>query len=422
MLATAESFRTIVGLAALSGWIAWRYSRLPVSQDEGLWMLWGFTGARPYIDQVDCKPPGIHLWCWLLARITGFNPYACRLLQQVALGAIAITAYCLSGNVSAALCFIIVAQSAWFQGYFAWVEATSAGLWFLAFFCAPSVAMAFLVLAWLFNLKLVLPTIVFALLRGWFAEVAVALFLVALAALVLHIVVPRLARALWYGCVTVPKRLVQMRARDARRTLPQLDAKLLVPLLLIVALAISAAMHGFDASAWAAAAVYLGVNAAGRVWRPYHWIPLAPVLAFAALPIALTVVVVDLVTNGLYLGDIVARQRPVVSRYLKAAQKIGNGIFGNAGRLWVYGQFTQLYIYARARPALLPVEQVEIRHVITERREQTGTIEQVDTLIICPGEIRFLPEDFRPTVIEDGFMVLKRTRDSTEAPQCHSPT
>ncbi len=422
MLATAEPFRTIVGLAALNGWIAWRYSRLPVSQDEGLWMLWGFTGSRPYIDQVDCKPPGIHLWCWVFARITGFNPYACRLLQQLTLGAIAITAYCLSGNLSTALCFIIVAQSAWFQGYFAWVEAISAGLWFLAFYCAPSLAMGLLVLAWLFNLKLVLPTIVFALLRGWFAEVAAALLLLALAVLVLYFVAPVLARALWYGCVTVPKRLVQMRARNARWTLHRLDAKVLVPLLIIVALAISGGMHRFDASAWAGAAVYLGVNATGRVWRPYHWIPLAPVLAFAAPPIALTMVVVDLVTNGLYLGDIVARQRPVVSRYLKAAQNIGNGIFGNAGRLWVYGQFTQLYIYARSRPALLPVEQVEIRYVIPERYEQTGTIEVVDTLVICPGEIRFLPEDFRPTVIEDGFMVLKRQSGSTEAPQCHSPT
>lgn len=411
MLATSESFRTLVGLAALTAWIAWRYSRLPVSQDEGLWMLWGFTGSRPYIDHVDCKPPGVHLWCWALARITRFNPYACRLVHQLTLGAIAITAYCLSGNVSAAICFIIVAQSAWFEGYFAWVEAISAGLWLLAFYSAPGIAVGLLALAWLFNLKLVLPTLAFALLRGWFVEAAVALSVLTLALVVLFFVAPALSRALWYGCVTVPERLLH--ARHARWSFRGLDANRLVPPLLVVTLAISGAAHGFDSSAWAAAAIYIGFNAMGKVWRPYHWIPLAPTLATAAPPIALAMIAVDLITNGLYLGDVVARRRPAVARYLKAAQNIGREIAGNAGRLWVYGQFTQLYVYARARPALLPVEQVEIRYVIPERRERSGALADVDTLVICPGEIRFFPEGFYTSTMEDGFIVRKRRNGDT---------
>jgi hypothetical protein len=407
MLATPQSFATFAGLAVLSGWIAWRYSRLPVSQDEGLWMLWGFTGSRPYIDQVDCKPPGVHLWCWLLARITRYNPYACRLLHQFALGAIAIAAYRLSGNAGAALAFIVVAQSAWFEGYFAWVETLSAGLWLLAFYTAPPVAVACLVVAWLFNLKLVLPTLAFALLRGWFAGVAAALAMLALALFALWIVAPALARALWYGCVTVPARLVRLRAGEGRR-IRRLNAQLVMPALLVAALGISAALHRFDAAAWAAAVVYVVFNAAGRVWRPYHWIPLAPVVASAVPGVAFAMVAVDLVTNALYLGDVVARRRPLVARYLHAAQRVGRALFGNAGRLWVYGQFTQLYVYTRSRPALLPVEQVEIRNVIPERREHSGTIAEVDTIAICPGEIRFLPEDFRPSLLEDGFVVLKR--------------
>jgi hypothetical protein len=132
-------------------------------------------------------------------------------------------------------------------------------------------------------------------------------------------------------------------------------------------------------------------------------------LASAAPPIALPIIITDFATNGLYLGDIVRRHRAEVSRYLKAAEKIGGRISAKTGRLWVYGPFTQLYVYARARPALLPVEQVEIRDVIPERRlDQTGTVKDVDTLVICPGEIRFVPDGFRASVNEDSFIVLKR--------------
>jgi hypothetical protein len=408
MFVTSESLRTLIGLAALNGWIAWRYSRLPVSQDEGLWMLWGFTGSRPYVDQVDCKPPGIHLWCWILAHVTRFNPYGCRLLHQLTLGAIGITAYCLSGKVNAALCFLVITQSAWLEGYFAWVEAISAGLWFLAFYLTPWAAIAFIVLTWLFNLKLVLPTLVFALLRGWFAQVAAALVVVSVLLLVLYVVATPLVRALWYGCMTVPNRMVQIRARDAHRAFPRLVSNFTTPLLLILPLTISGATHRLDVAAWAAAAVYVGFNAMGRVWRPYHWIPLAPILASAAPPLALTMVVTDLLTNGLYLGDFIALHRATVSRYLKAAQRIGSELSGKGGRLWVYGPFTQIYIYARSRPASLPVEQVEIRRVIPERRVQAGTIEDVDKIVICPGEIRFAPEEFRSCANHESFVILTR--------------
>jgi hypothetical protein len=408
-MATPVTILIAVGIATLSAWIAWRYSRLPLSQDEGLWMLWGFTGSRPYLDHVDCKPPGVHLWCWFLARVTRFDPSACRLIHQGTLGAIAITAYLLSGNASVALAFIVVTQSAWFEGYFAWVETMSAGLWLLAVYAPPGVAVGCLVLACLFNLKLFFPALAFTLLHGWFVEVAAAIAVVALMLLVIRFAAAELARGLWYGCVVVPRRMVAARTWSIGRQALRLDVDFLVPLLLVGTLAFSGASHRLDMAVWAGGAVYIGVNAAGKVWRPYHWIPLAPMLASAAPPIALAIAAVDLMTNRLYLGNVVSLRRPMVGHYLVAALRIGRTICRNAGRLWVYGQFTQLYIYARARPALLPVEQVEIRHVIPEQRE-AATVQDVDTIVICPAELKFLPKDFRVILREDGFMVLERER------------
>src|SRR5215210_5501221 len=109
MNALTSGFGGALLLACLNGWVAWRYSRVPLGQDEGLWMLWGWTGAVPYRDHIDCKPPGIHLWLWMLARLTRRNITATRAITHLAIGAFAVSASIIAGDLKTGLLFTALA-------------------------------------------------------------------------------------------------------------------------------------------------------------------------------------------------------------------------------------------------------------------------------------------------------------------------
>ena len=63
----------VAGLLTLNIYIAWRYSKMPVESDFGIFAMWGMTGAVYGRDFVDCKSPGVHIWLMLLAKIIGYD-------------------------------------------------------------------------------------------------------------------------------------------------------------------------------------------------------------------------------------------------------------------------------------------------------------------------------------------------------------
>ena len=405
----SSSLIHIAVLVALNLWIAWRYSRLPLGQDEGLWMLWGFTGARPYRDHVDCKPPGIHLWLWLLSRLTRRNIALTKFLHFVLIGAFVIAAYKLSGSLNAGLLFTALAQSAWLRAYNAWVEPISSGFLLLALLLAPWPATFCLAIAVLFNLKLGPPGLLLMLLRGWWLQLAAASLGCAAILGVWFLVWPNSFRDVWYGSITVAYRMTRWRKQSGQGIFPRWDAYFTTPLLLVVPALASAILAHPDPVLWIVAATYIVLNALGRVWRPYHWIPLAAIAAVAAPPAAILVLLAEWIASGLYLGNVVGRIRPQVARLQEEAKVVGKKLRNMEGSLWVNDECTQIYIYAYKRPAIGLVEQVEIRHVVPERWVETGRSDQrYDLVVLGPGSIRAVPRGYHVVLLHGSFTVLAK--------------
>ncbi len=393
-------------LLALNAWIAWRYSRLPLGQDEGLWLLWGFTGARPYRDHVDCKPPGIHVWYWILAKLTGRNVALVRFFHVALIGAFAVLACLLSGNLHAGLIFTSLVQSAWLFAYHAPAEQVSAGFFMLALLAGPWLAALCLGLALFFNLKLAPTAILLMLLHGWWIQLATAITLCALLGGAGYLLYPQGIKAVWYSTISVSARLVRWRKGQGQHIVPRWDAYFATPLLLIAPAALASFMARPDPILWLAAATYITTNALGRVWRPYHWIPLAAILAVAATPYAAFILAADWISNGLYLGDIIGRTRPAVARMLDAARAVGVRLRLMQGTLMVNGEYTQIYIYARKRPATPLVEQVEIRHVVPERRYDARREEYPDLIVSGQNSIYAPPKEYKIALVHPPFQVL----------------
>jgi hypothetical protein len=157
---------------------------------------------------------------------------------------------------------------------------------------------------------------------------------------------------------------------------------------------------------------YVVLNTLGRAWRPYHWIPLSAIVAVAAPPAAVLVLLAEWVTNGLYLGDIIGRTRPQVARLQEEAKFVGEMLRSMEGTLWVNNEYTQIYIYARKRPATGLVEQVEIRHVVPERRVKTGRSEpHLDNVVLGPGSLLAVPVGYRVALIHGSFTILTTNSD-----------
>jgi len=402
-------FLDVVLLLALNVWIAWRYSQLPLGQDEGLWLLWGFTGARPYLDHVDCKPPGIHVWYWILAKLTRRNIALVRFIHVTLIGAFAILAYLLSGSLHAGLIFTSFVQSAWLYAYHAQAEQLSAGFLMLALLVGPWLATLCLGLALFFNLKLAPAAILLMLLHGWWIQLVAAAAVCALIGGAGFLLYPQGLKAMWYGTISISARLVRWRKGQGQQIVPRWDAYFATPLLLIVPAALASFLARPDPVLWLAAATYIVTNALGRVWRPYHWIPLAAIMAVAATPYAAFLLAADWISNGLYLGDIIGRTRPAVARMLVAAKAVGERLRTMQGTLLVKDEYTQIYIYARKRPATPLVEQVEIRHVVPERRYGAQGGGYPDLIVCGPNSIYAPSMGYQTALVHPPFQVLARS-------------
>ena len=97
---------------------------------------------------------------------------------------------------------------------------------------------------------------------------------------------------------------------------------------------------------------------------------------------------------------------------MDAAKAIGEKLQFMEGSLWVGNEFTQIYIYARKRPVLRLVEQVEIRHVVVERRKEVSPI-RPDLLVLGPEALLFPPEGYYQVSRHDVFTIYRMIKDRT---------
>ena len=395
----------VVCVLVPNAWVAARYARIPIGQDLGLWMLWGFTGSVPYRDHVDCKPPAIHLWGWVLARITRQSLAWSRALHHLALGGIAVVVLGVTGSLATALLFTGVVQSARLHAYHAWVEAISGALLALALVTASWWAAGLAAGAVLFNLKLAVPALLLLVLQGSWAPAATLISAGVVCLAACRVLWPSAVRDVWYGVVTVAARLTRLRRERGQGLLPRRDAYHLRPLTLVAPMLVLASIPEPDPRLWAVIGSYVLVNGLGRVWRPYHWIPVVACAAVAAPPLALVVVAVDWASDRFYLGNVLRRTRPATAELLEAARVVGETLRATPGTLYVADPNTQIYVYARRRPAVRLVEQVEIADVVPERRRGLTTARPPDILVRGPGSMHLAPRAYRIAFSRRGFVV-----------------
>ncbi len=399
-------------VGAVNLWIAWRYSRLPLGQDEGLWMLWGWTGAVPYRDHVDCKPPGIHCWLWLLGRITGRNIGLTRFLHYVAVGCAAVAVTLAADSLAAGLLFTILALSSFLDAHHAWVEQLGAVFLVAALLSSDPIAPLFLLLAIAFDLKLVPSALVITLLNQWWTGAGFAIVILTGTLILCRVLAPRTLSAVWYSLVTVPRRMVQERKRRGGTVFPAWTRYFSTPLLLVGPSVVVGLSSRPSVSLWLAVLAYLIVNSVGRIWRPYHWIPFAafcaasepgPLVAVAALAIG------EWAVAGAYFPDPEQARSQSVARAMNAARVVGLRLREQPGSLWVVGEFTQIYVYARKRPVRKAVDQVEIRDVVPERRILDDEFsEPPDLVVLTPGSLRAVSPRFDVLFEVDDFIALLR--------------
>jgi hypothetical protein len=355
-------------IAALNIYIAWRYSGQLIGPDEGIWLLTGITGAKYGCDYVDCKPPGIHFYMWLLAKLTGRRVPIMKFLHHAIIGAIAVCVYYLTGSLSSGLMATALLQSAWFLAYQSWVDALGSAFLLLGVLLPPYPALVCFAIATLFNIKMAVPALVWGITQHWFVEMAIVILGGLFVLNAIYIYRPAWIDTTVYQAVTVAARLTTYRKQIFQNTFNSTWA---VSMLLVIPTLLAAVQARTSIALWVVFAVYALLNAAGRTWRPNHWLPLS-LMAAAAPPLTWSVLILlmEWISTRAYWGNIWLTTYPGIVQELLEAKAIGEVLRDKPGTLWVNTLHTQIYIYAQKKPMYNMVQQVEIADVIPERAAQ----------------------------------------------------
>lgn len=403
----------LLAVAVVNLWYATRYARQVIGPDEGLWLLWGMTGSRYGRDWTDCKPPGIHAWMWLLARVTGKRLGLMKWLHHATIGAICVGVAHEAG-LGAGLLATVMLQSAWLFAYQSWMDALSGALLLLGIVSDPALALVAFAAAAFLNVKIVVPAAVWTLTQGWWIEGAVAAGLAACAAGAWYLLHRESFRWVWYGSVEVPKRM-----REWRKGIPpswKVWPSYWSNALLIAAPAVLICLPTMTPALTLTALSYAALNAWGLVWRPNHWLPLAIVAASAPPAIAAALVLAtELIAARGLLGNVWQVTYPGIASELSAARTIGETVGkylreNGLQRLWVNSMMTQVYVYADTAPYVGHVEQVEITQVTPEKGTEAERVLQAqppDVIVIGPGARPGTPRGYREILRHEGYTVLR---------------
>jgi hypothetical protein len=126
---------------------------------------------------------------------------------------------------------------------------------------------------------------------------------------------------------------------------------------------------------WFPVLIFLVITWLGKVVRPNHLIPLVGWIVAAFVPnvipgFVLILVVTELLSSGLYLGNVWGRFYPPLEEINLDARLSGEYLRNQDGIIWVNSFHSGVYVYAQSPPPFGLPEQVEIRDVVPERREK----------------------------------------------------
>lgn len=354
-----------------SVWVAWQYAKIPSDPDFGLFALRGLTGTK-LGEVVDCKSPGVHLWYWLLAVVSGRDERRVRFLHSLIVSWTgALLAYGLTGNGWAALAMATLLQSGWLMAFHGNVDQIPAVLW-LVVIAAPSpwLAAGVALLAVAFEPKLIFSMLGASVLGGWWLELLPLMALGGLACLALWKFWPDTWAWVWEWGWVIPGRMHARRVKEHlyKFFMPWFTSQSALFLLPWLAGAILARP---DWRYWLPLALYLGLVAYGRVVRNLHLFPVAAYVALSGISPewVITLAATDWISAGLYLPDIWLRHYGALRESCNSAEAVGRWLKDKPGTLWVNGIETQIHIYAGKPAPFGMTEQVEMREVATERRE-----------------------------------------------------
>jgi len=359
----------VAGLLTLNIYIAWRYSKMPVESDFGIFAMWGMTGAVYGRDFVDCKSPGVHIWLMLLAKIKR-DIKVVRLSHFILTGLPSIVYYAFTRDYAGALAFLILIHSGWLYAFHGNVGDIPAGLIFLALVTGnPWLFMALLIVATLYEPKLIVATGLMTLIKVqtvWLPSLVYGSVL-AVSAAILYYKYRQVFDWIVESAYTIPKRMISSR-KGLYKFMPSFTAN---PVMYILPWLFAGIYSKPEILYWLPAIVLIAFQFLGKVIRPNHLLPLAAWVAAAGIrpEIVFALATTDLLSAGLYIGNIWARFYPYLDAITRDAKQIGEWLKGRPGVLWVNSMWAQIYLYADKKPAYGMMEIIEVNDVATERRE-----------------------------------------------------
>lgn len=359
----------VAGLLTLNIYIAWRYSKMPVESDFGIFAMWGMTGAVYGRDFVDCKSPGVHTWLMLLAKIKR-DIKLVRFLHFFVTGAPALVYYIVTHDTAGALAFLILVHSGWLYAFHGNVGDIPAGLIFLALITGNTWAfIGLLVAATLYEPKLVVATSLMVLIRiqdVWLPSLVYGSVL-AVSAAILYYKYRQVFDWIVESAYTIPKRMIGSR-KGLYKFMPPYTA---IPLMYILPWLFAGMYAKPELLYWLPAIALLAFQFVGKVIRPNHLLPLVAWIAAAGIrpEIVYALATVDLLSSAGYTGNIWARFYPGLDKITRDSKRVGEWLSDKSGTLWVNSMWAQIYLYANKKPTYGMMEIIEVNDVATERRE-----------------------------------------------------
>ena len=354
-------------LLAISLYYGWRYSQTEVDPDWSMFNLQAFTGSRYGRDFADCKTPAIHYWYYLLAKIVGADVRRVKFAHHFLLGSVGIILYLTTGNLYASLAYTILINSGWLLAFHGNVGQHPAAFIAIALVApSPLIAAPMLLLAVLWEPKLLLSIVAFVLIKGWWwtglaIPPAVAFYLVFRNA--------EWFKQWWESSVTIPLRMSKARKLADFPYMPWFTANVTLYLLPWL---FAAGYSKPDLWYWLPAAMFLMVTLAGKVVRQNHLIPLVAWVAMANISpvVVIALVITDLVSAGGYWKENWERFYGFIAEIHPEVRNVGEWLRDKPGVVWVNSLHSGVYIHARKPVPFGLCEQIEIREAAHERREE----------------------------------------------------
>lgn len=350
-----------LSLLLISAFHAWRYSKTSVDPDWAYFNLYAFTGSLYGRDFADCKTPGVHIYYWLLSKLVGVDVKRIKFANHFLVGCVGLVLYWLTGNFYHALSYTVLVNSGWLLAFHGNVGQVPAALISVALAANSPLSPLLWGLAVFYEPKLILSFLVAVLYYGWWW-----LFLLApVGALFVLYKNKQWFKWLWESSVTIPARIGKNRSFET--WFPWFTSN---PVLYMLPWVLLGVYFKPDFLYWLPALAYVVFIAFGRAIRSNHLIPLIPWLLGLPPVFVVGLVIIDFVSSGFYLGDIWLRYYPALANINDDARAAGEWLREKAGTLYVNGIHSGIYIHARKPLSLGMTEQIEIREVATERREE----------------------------------------------------